>query len=387
MNAPQYKVMCIVGARPNFMKIAPVMKQFSLRTPNIKAVLLHTGQHYDHAMKTLLFDQLQIPVPDIDLEVRGGSHAVQTAQIMMKFEAVLDEEKPDAILVVGDVNSTIACALVAVKKHIAVIHVEAGLRSNDMEMPEEVNRVLTDRVSQKLYTTERLGDKNLAHEGISKDKVVFVGNVMIDTLLENKRLAPSLEQVADVNGLSGLTDALQKSEGAFAFLTLHRPSNVDEQGTLENLLDTIQQVADALPVVFAVHPRTQGNMEKFKFLDKLAHPNIFTCAPVGYLDSITLMSEATVVLTDSGGIQEETTALGVPCITLRENTERWITVEEGTNTIVGTDRQKILTAFNDVLSGKGKAGRQPELWDGKAAERIVDDISRWLESGDHRRIY
>lgn len=379
-----FKIMCIVGARPNFMKIAPIIEAFRQYTPDVDTILLHTGQHYDHAMKTLLFDQLGIPVPDIDLEVRGGSHAQQTANIMLKFEPVLEEHKPDALLVVGDVNSTIACALVAIKMHIPVIHVEAGLRSRDIAMPEEVNRLLTDQISQLLFTTERLGDENLSKEGISEDRICFAGNVMIDTLLKNKEIAPSLSESLQGNGIANALSAIQQHEGNFAFLTLHRPSNVDNKETLEQLLRAVSVIADDIPIVFAVHPRTKGNLEKFGLSAVLEHKNIFTTPPVGYLDSITLMANAKVVLTDSGGIQEETTALGVPCLTMRENTERWITVTEGTNTIVGTDPDKLIGEFRKIMSGQGKAGRRPELWDGEASIRIAKHIQTWFTSGNHK---
>ncbi len=380
----KFTVMCIVGARPNFMKIAPIIEAFKQHTPDISTILLHTGQHYDHAMKTLLFDQLGIPVPDIDLEVRGGSHAQQTANIMLKFEPVLAEHKPDALLVVGDVNSTIACALVAIKMHIPVIHVEAGLRSRDIAMPEEVNRLLTDQISQLLFTTERLGDENLQAEGIGKDRISFAGNVMIDTLLKNKEIAPSLAESLSINGISDAMPAIADKNGKFAFLTLHRPSNVDHKETLQQLLGAITKIANEIPIIFAVHPRTKGNLDKFGLSDVLAHKNIFTTPPVGYLDSITFMANACVVLTDSGGIQEETTALGVPCLTMRENTERWITVTEGTNTIVGTDPDKLLSEFKNIMDGKGKAGRRPELWDGEASVRIAQYIQRWFLSGKHK---
>ncbi len=378
-----FKIMCIVGARPNFMKIAPIMRAFASETPSIRPILLHTGQHYDHAMKALLFDQLRIPVPDIDLEVRGGSHAEQTANIMLRLEPVVLREKPDALLVVGDVNSTIASALVAIKLHIPVIHVEAGLRSRDIAMPEEINRLLTDRISQLLFTTERLGNQNLENEGVAKENIRFVGNVMIDTLLHNREIAPSIDQVMQSYGLDQLKKSLAKSDNQFVFVTMHRPSNVDDASTLARLLQSIRQVADRIPVVFAVHPRTKGNIESFGLQDKLEHQNIHITPPVGYLDSITLMSNAKLVLTDSGGIQEETTALGVPCLTMRENTERWITVEEGTNIIVGTDHEKIISEFGRIMDGTGKAGRRPELWDGNAAVRIVREIRDWFESGDY----
>jgi UDP-N-acetylglucosamine 2-epimerase (non-hydrolysing) len=380
----KYKVMCIVGARPNFMKIAPIIEAFARHTVDLETLLLHTGQHYDHAMKTLLFDQLGIPVPDIDLEVRGGSHAQQTANIMLKFEPVLEAHKPDAVLVVGDVNSTIACALVAIKLHIPVIHVEAGLRSRDISMPEEVNRLLTDQISQLLFTTERLGDENLLAEGIGADRICFAGNVMIDTLLKNKEISPSLADSLATNGIPEAIAAIAKHEGNYAFLTLHRPSNVDNKEVLSTLLSAVKSIADEIPVVFAIHPRTRGNLEKFGLDAILGHENIFTTPPVGYLDSITFMSGAKVVLTDSGGIQEETTALGVPCLTMRENTERWITVTEGTNTIVGTDPVKLLEEFHKLMAGQGKAGCRPELWDGEASVRIAKYIQKWFHDGKHK---
>ncbi len=381
MADQQFKVMCIVGARPNFMKISPIIESFKARAPEIDVVLLHTGQHYDHAMKTLLFDQLGIPVPDIDLEVRGGSHAEQTANIMIKFEKVVMEQLPDAVLVVGDVNSTIACALVAVKLHIPVIHVEAGLRSNDLKMPEEINRLLTDRISQLLFTTEKLGDANLVAEGVAPDLIHFVGNVMIDTLLKFKEIAPGIDEALSNTGIENAKSKIDDANGKFVFVTMHRPSNVDNAEILERLLSGIRKVSDKVPVIFAIHPRTKNNIAKFGLEHLLQVPNIFTTSPMGYLDSLAFMSNATAVLTDSGGIQEETTALGVPCITLRENTERWVTVEEGTNVIVGTDADLMQTTFDEILSGQGKAGRRPDLWDGHAADRIVDVIAQWLKNG------
>ncbi len=379
MVSSKLRVLLVVGARPNFMKIAPIMEAFEKLAPEVEPILLHTGQHYDHAMKALLFDQLGLPVPSIDLEVRGGTHAEQTANIMLRFEPVLDELKPAVILVVGDVNSTIACALVAVKKQIPVVHVEAGLRSGDLTMPEEVNRLLTDQISARLYTTERLGNENLQKEGIAADKIVFAGNVMIDTLLKNKEIAPSLDDVLEINSLTQAAAAIAAAQGRYVFMTMHRPSNVDDPVTLRKLLECLVAISGKVPVLFAIHPRTQGNIERFGLKTLLEGSAIYTAPPVGYLDSITLMSKAFAVMTDSGGIQEETTALGVPCITMRENTERWITVDEGTNTVVGTDPEKITRAFNELLEGKGKSGRQPELWDGHASERIVADLVTWLK--------
>jgi UDP-N-acetylglucosamine 2-epimerase (non-hydrolysing) len=383
MEKKHFQVMCVVGARPNFMKIAPVLEAFGKYSTNISTTLLHTGQHYDHAMKTLLFEQLRIPVPDIDLEVQGGSHAVQTANIMLKFEEELIRNPPDAVLVVGDVNSTIACALVAVKMHIPVIHVEAGLRSGDLKMPEEINRLLTDRISQLLFVTEKLAIENLVREGVDNNCIKFVGNVMIDTLLKFKEMAPALPQTLDTYGIRHAEDKIKQAGDKYFFVTMHRPSNVDSPDTLSSLLNVITETAHHTPVVFAMHPRTRNNIEHFKLTDFFTSPNVFTTPPVGYLDSVALMSNAAAVLTDSGGIQEETTALGVPCITMRENTERWITVTEGTNTVVGNDPQKIKVAIDKVLAGKSKSGRCPPLWDGQAAMRIVIEVEKWLKAGKH----
>lgn len=365
-------ILCVVGARPNFMKIAPIMRAFSGANSALSARLLHTGQHYDAAMKHAFFDQLHIPEPDIDLEVGSGSHAQQTADIMKRFEPVLDDNPPAAVLVVGDVNSTIACALVAVKKGIAVIHVEAGLRSGDRTMPEEINRILTDQLSDLLFTTEAEAEGNLAREGISRDKVHFVGNVMIDTLLYNlEHAVPASFTLAS----AGLATALDQGYG---LVTLHRPSNVDDPVVLERLLRVLGRISRQTPLLFPIHPRTVARIADAGLSELLGSFAIKTLPPQGYLEMLGLMRGASVVLTDSGGIQEETTALGVPCITLRENTERPITVEQGTNTVVGTDPDRIFACYADIMSRGGKAGRVPELWDGKAAERIVEVINQWV---------
>ena len=365
-------ILCIVGARPNFMKIAPIIKALRAGPVPIAAKIVHTGQHYDAAMNKQFFEDLGIPQPDINLEVGSGSHALQTAEVMRRFEPVLDQEQPAAILVVGDVNSTIACALVASKKGIAVIHVEAGLRSFDRGMPEEINRVLTDQISDLLYTTERAALANLTREGIDPARVHFVGNVMIDTLLHNLTKAiPAAETLADTG--------LDLTQG-YAVLTLHRPSNVDDEATLRDLLETVNQISRRLPVAFPLHPRTKGRIEHFKLDGLLAKSKILTLPPIGYLHMLGLMREARLVLTDSGGIQEETTALGVPCLTLRNNTERPVTVDEGTNLIVGQSRATILAAAEDILATGGKAGRVPEYWDGHAAERIADHLRVWLRT-------
>ncbi len=361
------KIVCVVGARPNFMKIAPIMAQLKKSECKFEPYLVHTGQHYDAEMKHSFFDQLGIPEPDVDLGVGSGSHAVQTAEVMKRFEPVLDEQQPAAILVVGDVNSTIACALVAVKKDIPMIHVEAGLRSYDRKMPEEINRVLTDQISDLLFITERHARDNLAREGIATERVHFVGNVMIDTLLNNlKRSVPVVETLAAIENKEQFL-----SDAGFALLTMHRPSNVDNKETLERLLTVVRKISERVPVIFPIHPRTASRIEQFSLQKLLDTPRICRLGPLGYLELLGMMSKARLVLTDSGGIQEETTALGVPCITLRENTERPITVTEGTNTIVGTDADKIRSAVNVVLGNGGNGGRVPEYWDGRAAERIV----------------
>lgn len=363
-------ILCVVGARPNFMKIAPIMRAFSAPESSLAARLLHTGQHYDAAMKHAFFDQLHIPEPDIDLGVGSGSHARQTADIMTRFEPVLDDEPPTAVLVVGDVNSTIACALVAVKKGIPVIHVEAGLRSGDRRMPEEINRILTDQLSDLLFTTEAEAQENLAREGIARDRVHFVGNVMIDTLLYNLEYAVPAGDTLAGAGVS--------ARDGYGLVTLHRPSNVDDPGVLERLLRVLGRISECTPLLFPIHPRTAARVAAAGLSDLLDSFAIKTLPPQGYLEMLGLMRDARVVLTDSGGIQEETTALGVPCITLRENTERPITVYQGTNTVVGTDADKILGCYEGVMAGNGKAGRVPELWDGKAAQRIVAALNGWV---------
>lgn len=367
-------ILCVVGARPNFMKIAPIMVALRATPSPLPARLLHTGQHYDAAMKAAFFTQLGIPEPDIDLGVGSGSHALQTAEIMKRVEPVLDAERPAALLVVGDVNSTIACALVAAKKGVPVMHVEAGLRSFDRTMPEEINRVLTDQISDLLFTTERDAQRNLAREGIDERRIHFVGNVMIDTLLGHLPQAVPPERT-----LTG-ADAATFLCGAngYALVTLHRPANVDDAAVLERLLRVLRRASEALPIVFPIHPRTKQRIDAAGLSALLATPRIRCLPPLGYLEMLGLMAKARAVLTDSGGIQEETTALGIPCLTLRENTERPITVEQGTNTIVGTDPARIEPVLQDLLAGRSKASRIPELWDGKAARRIAAVLRDWL---------
>lgn len=369
-------ILCIVGARPNFTKIAPIIRAFRSEQDPVNCALLHTGQHYDHAMKASFFSQLGIPEPDIDLGVGSGTHAQQTAQIMQRFEPVVDELQPRAVLVVGDVNSTIACALVAAKKHVPVIHVEAGLRSFDRDMPEEVNRVLTDQISDILFTTEAEAEQNLNREGIASERVHFVGNVMIDTLFFNKpRMIAPQQTIAKYIQ----RESAQIDNRDFAVLTMHRPSNVDDPQVLTPLLQTIIEISHTLPVVFPMHPRTQAAIEQAGLMAAVeAAQDLLCIPPASYLEMLGLSANAKMVLTDSGGLQEETTALGVPCITLRHNTERPITVTQGTNTIVGQDPDKIRAAVNDVLTSGGKAGCVPPLWDGAAANRIKEVLRLWM---------
>jgi len=371
-----YRILCVVGARPNFMKMAPIMAAFAQHKPQVEALLVHTGQHYDVAMNQQYFDALGIPSPDINLEVGSGSHAQQTAEVMKRFEPAMDEVQPTAVLVVGDVNSTIACALVAAKKGVPVIHVEAGLRSFDRAMPEEINRVLTDQLSDLLFTTEESGAGNLAREGIAPERVHFVGNVMIDTLRANLARAVPASQIAAAAGRPDFPAA----KGQYAVLTLHRPSNVDDPAVLKALLETVAGISARTPLLFPVHPRTRATIEKFGLAHLLERPEILLLPPMGYLEMLGLMKDARVVLTDSGGIQEETTALGTPCITLRNNTERPITVEEGTNTIAGNTPAGILAAYEAQMQGAGKAGRVPHFWDGRAAERIAAIVLDWLKA-------
>ena len=364
-------ILCVVGARPNFMKIAPILSALRAEHSGLRAQLVHTGQHYDEAMYQQLFSDLGIPPPDIDLEVGSGTHAGQTARIMERFEPVLDASNPSAILVVGDVNSTIACALVAAKKQVPVIHVEAGLRSFDRAMPEEINRILTDQISDFLFTTELQARDNLIREGIDPEKIHFVGNVMIDTLHQNLPRAIPAATTFSGNGLPAVFSGAPRS---FGVLTLHRPSNVDDPAILRNLLETLAEVSRQIPLAFPLHPRTRQKIDEFRLTDFLNLPTLAILPPLGYLPLLGLMKEARLFLTDSGGIQEETTALGIPCVTLRENTERPITVDQGSNTIVGQDRARILNTVRNILAGHGKAGRIPDYWDGQAAARIVAQL-------------
>jgi UDP-N-acetylglucosamine 2-epimerase (non-hydrolysing) len=352
------RIIAVAGARPNFMKIAPLMWEIA-RRKDIDAYLVHTGQHYDERMSRLFFEELKIPCPDIDLGVGSGSHAAQTAEVMKRFEPVVIEQQPDAVVVVGDVNSTIACALTAVKLDVPVAHVEAGLRSFDRTMPEEINRILTDAISHWLFVTEPSGVDNLRREGIPDDRIYLVGNVMIDTLVACRDLCRRSTVLSD----------LRLAGRPYGVLTLHRPANVDDPAVLGGLLDAIGRIQHELPIVFPVHPRTRKALEG---RDLAAMPRLIVVDPLGYLDFMRLLSLARLVLTDSGGIQEETTVLGVPCLTLRNNTERPITIEQGTNTLVGLDPERIVATAHRVLGEQPRDKRIPDLWDGRAAERIVD---------------
>jgi UDP-N-acetylglucosamine 2-epimerase (non-hydrolysing) len=363
------------------MKMAPLVRAFAARPELPPAVLIHTGQHYDVAMNQRLFDDLELPPPDLNLEVGSGSHAVQTAEVMRRFEPVLDELSPSCVIVVGDVNSTLACSLVASKLGTPIVHVEAGLRSYDRAMPEEINRVLTDQLAERLYTTERSAAANLGREGIAGERIRFVGNVMIDSLLRHRQRAAA---PADTLARAGVPRDFLPMDGAFGVVTLHRPSNVDEPAALREALTILREAAERFPLVWPVHPRARGNIERFGLSTLLSGSRVALLPPQGYLEMLGLLAEARVALTDSGGVQEETTALAVPCLTMRENTERPITVEQGTNTVVGRDRARILGCLDDVRKTGGKRGRVPELWDGHAAERIAADLSGWLQWGARR---
>lgn len=353
------KVLNVVGARPNFMKIAPIVEEMK-KVPHLDGKLIHTGQHYDEGMSDVFFRDLGIPVPDVHLGVGSGTHAEQTARIMVEFEKVCLQEKPDLIIVVGDVNSTMACTLVAAKLLIPVAHVEAGLRSFDRAMPEEINRLVTDALAELLFTTSRDADENLKREGVDPAKIHFVGNVMIDTLLKHRAKAASLQ--------------IEKPQ-QYALVTLHRPSNVDDPIVLRSILEALDEISKSIRVLFPIHPRTTKRVREFG----LSMNGIQTMDPLGYLEFLNLESTATVVLTDSGGLQEETTILGVPCLTLRHNTERPVTITQGTNIMVGPDKRRILDAFRKIMTGAWHPAGPPELWDGHAAERIIRVIRDFSE--------
>jgi UDP-N-acetylglucosamine 2-epimerase (non-hydrolysing) len=356
------KILHVVGARPNFIKIAPIVAEMARHPSCFEQVLVHTGQHYDKKMSRVFFDDLDLPRPDINLDVGSGSHAQQTAKVMLAFEPVLVKHEPDLVLVVGDVNSTLAAALVAAKLHVSVGHVEAGLRSFDRSMPEEINRVLVDQIAELLFTTERSANENLLREGVPEAKIHFVGNVMIDTLLRHRQRALAFDVVR--------TYGLERQE--YCLLTLHRPSNVDTKAVLSDILDAVGEIQTHLPIVFPVHPRTANRIREYGLAERVGKmTQLQMIEPVGYLEFLALMVSAKLVMTDSGGVQEETTVLNVPCLTLRQNTERPVTVAEGTNVLVGNDPIRIVSEALAVLEGKGRPGRVPEFWDGRAAQRIA----------------
>lgn len=376
------KWIIVAGARPNFMKIAPLIKEIERHNHDrmkdnlaITPILVHTGQHYDEKMSKVFFDELKIPKPDIDLNVGSASHAVQTAKIMIEFEKVCLEAKPDLVIVVGDVNSTLACSLVAVKLGIKVAHIEAGLRSFDRSMPEEINRIVTDSISDYLFTTCEDANENLRREGISEDKIFFVGNLMVDTLLSHRDKADK----------SNILEVLKLSNGKevkdYALMTLHRPSNVDVRETFEGIIKSIHELSNKMPVIFPAHLRTQKQIKAFEMEKYFEHSaltdnlhGISMIDPLGYLDFLKLMAHAKLVLSDSGGIQEETTILGIPCLTIRDNTERPVTITDGTNQLVGTDSDKIMSYADDILNGEIRVGRIPNLWDGGTGLRVINTL-------------
>jgi len=355
------RILLVAGARPNFMKIAPIIRAMEAKG-GFNWILVHTGQHYDFEMSEAFFNDLEIPAPDHFLNVGSGSHAEQTAATMVAFEGVCLKEKPDAVLVVGDVNSTLACSIVAKKLGVAVAHVEAGLRSFDMSMPEEINRMVTDAIADFFFVTEQSAKDNLLHEGKAEESIHFVGHVMIDNLLYQ------LKKVNAATASSFEYGELKQQLGKYIFLTLHRPSNVDDREILAGIVRALNEISISVPVVFPVHPRTRKMLEKFRIV---LSESVHCLPPLGFHESLNLWKDAALVMTDSGGLQEETTALGVPCITLRENTERPITCEMGTNVLVGNDPEKISKAVDDALSLQRRQASVPPLWDGHAAERIV----------------
>ena len=363
------RVVVVAGARPNFMKVAPVIEVMDRYPEVFECVLVHTGQHYDEAMSKSFFDALGLPKPDIDLGVGSGSHAEQTGRVMIEFEKVLLRNRPDLVIVVGDVNSTLACAVTARKLGVPVAHVEAGLRSRDMEMPEEINRLCTDVLCEYLFTTDETASENLRTEGVDESRIFFVGNVMIDTLLKHREMAKG----------DGTLEELSLDEGGYALVTLHRPSNVDDPVVLTSLVGVLIELSRSLPVVFPVHPRTRARIEHAGLADRIAaEPGMILREPLGYIPFLNLTMHAKMVLTDSGGLQEETTVLGVPCLTLRANTERPITCTQGTNRLVGNDPRDIKAGIEVILKGDGKEAVIPDKWDGRAAERIVEVLKERL---------
>ena len=358
----------VAGARPNFMKIAPIVRAFQAHG-GMAFKIIHTGQHYDREMNDVFFEELGIPQPDVFMAAGGGSHAQQTAKMMVAFEELFQSQRPDAVLVVGDVNSTLACSIVAKKLNIPVAHVEAGLRSGDMTMPEEINRLVTDAISDWFFVTEPSGVEHLRREGKAESAIHYVGHVMVDNVLYQA------EKLKDVDPSAFEISAKIPVDRRYGVVTLHRPSNVDSAAMMGKIGGALREIAAELPLIFPVHPRTRANLEKFG-VD--LGPNITLAGPQAYMAFLSLWKDAAVVLTDSGGLQEETTALGVPCITIRENTERPVTVDEGSNVLAGTDPVRIVAEARKVLAGQGKQGRRPHLWDGKAAERIVEILAAEL---------
>jgi len=368
----KYKIIIVVGARPNFMKAAPIYQEFK-KYPEIETLLIHTGQHYDKNLSKVFFDDLKLPRPTFHLGVGSASHSIQTARIMTEFEKILMKEEPNLIMVVGDVNSTLACALSAAKYRCLrkvyqplIAHIEAGLRSFDWRMPEEINRKLTDALSDLLFTTEPQANDNLLKEGVEPNRIFYVGNVMIDSLLRFRAQAKN----------SKILKKLKLKKNSYALLTMHRPGNVDDKADLKNIIQALGKIANSIKIVFPVHPRTQKMLKRFRIKVNF----LKLISPLGYLEFLKLMIEAKFVLTDSGGIQEETTVLGIPCLTLRENTERPITVSVGTNIIVGKDPQRIISESKKILNGKGKKGSIPEFWDGRTAERICKIVYDYLRT-------
>lgn len=368
------KLFLVAGARPNFMKIGPLVKEME-KFKEIKPVIVHTGQHYDYEMSAIFFKDLDIPKPHIYLGVGSGFHGEQTSKIMIGMEKQIIKHRPDVVVVVGDVNSTLATAIVASKLHVPVAHVEAGLRSFDKTMPEETNRKVTDVLSEYLFTTEESGNENLRKEGVADEKIHFVGNIMIEAIINAKcKTQPCLAELGRVQNvklsINNLKSSISNLKSPYAILTLHRPSNVDNRDSLIRILDAIVEISRRIHLIFPMHPRTSKMIREFKLLEKLN--SLYVIKPLGYLEFIALEERAKFVLTDSGGMQEETTYFGVPCLTIRENTERPVTIIKGTNKLVGTNKEKIIEESYKILDGYGKKGSIPPLWDGKTAERIVD---------------
>ncbi len=363
------KIISVVGTRPNFIKIAPIIRALKPYSDQFTHLLCHTGQHFDEKMSTVFFDELEMPKPDFFLGINQGSHAVQTAGIMVEFEKVLLREKPDLVIVPGDVNSTMACSLAAAKLSVKIAHVESGLRSFDRDMPEEVNRIITDVISDYLFVTEESGLKNLKNEGVDPAKIFFTGNTMIDSLVYFR------EKIKR----SSTLETLGLEEGKYIIVTFHRPSNVDNDAGLSEIIAFLNNLAGHHKVVFPIHPRTKSNLQKLPSAGAL-NPNLLLLNPLGYFDFLKLIGNAEVVITDSGGIQEETTFLGVPCVTVRNNTERPSTVDVGTNILAGTNLANVSMIVQEILKGNKKQGRLSELWDGHAAERVVAILSKQIAS-------